>query len=217
MSHELLLAALGVVKVNIPDVIMRSQAMAAGFSAHSADYPALSPPLPAFQALITNLVSAQALVPTRTVGVAKARNVQRDLLWTAMKSECAYVQTLCSANPTRGPSLIQNAGLVIVTRALYAKPLLALTPGAQPGNVDCNANLSLLVGAGATKPRQKRCLMWQYTLDGGKTFVSAGSTPGCKIVLTGLPSATLVGVRVCLNSMHDGLGPWSQVVTILVH
>ena len=31
-----------------------------------------------------------------------------------------------------------------------------------------------------------------------------------------LPSLTVVGVRVCLNSMHS-LGAWSQVVTILVH
>jgi hypothetical protein len=216
MPRELLLAALGARKKNVPDVIERAQAMSSGFAAHAADYPALSPSLAAFQILLANLVAAQQGVPARTLGAAAARDVERDLLWTAMKCECAYVQSLVESTPARGFSLIQNAGLVVVTRALYTKPLLALTLGTQPGTVACEANLSLLVGTGTAKPRQKRCLNWQYTLDGAKTFVSAGSTPGCKTVLTGLPSLTVVGVRVGLNNMHD-VGAWSQVVTILVH
>ncbi len=216
MSRELLLASLGEKKTNVPRVIVRAQAMSSGFAAHTADYPALSPSLTAFNGLLLNLVSAQQLVPNRTVGVATARDVDRDLLWSAMKSECAYVQSLASASPARGLSLIENAGLVAVTRTLVTKALLALKLGAQPGTVLCNANLSLLVGTGTAKPNQKRCLLWQYTLDGGKTFVSAGSTPGCKILLTGLPSLTVVGVRVCLQNM-DGIGAWSQVVTIVVH
>ena len=215
MSRELLLAALGVSKKNVPDVIVRSQAMAAGFGLHSADYTGLNPPLPAFQILIQNAVSAQAVVPTKAVGAAKARDVQRDLLWSAMKSECAGVQMLVDASPERGLSLIQNAGLVVVTRALYTKPLLALTLGTQPGVVNCNANVGLLVGAGTLKPNQKRFLSWQYTLD-GKTYLSAGSSAGCKTVITGLPLLTLVGVRVCLTNMHE-TGAWSQVVTITTH
>ena len=35
---------------------------------------------------------------------------------------------------------------------------------------------------------------------------------GCSLVI-----GSIVGVRVCLNSMVGGLGPWSQVVTIMVH
>ena len=172
MARELLLAALGVKKSKVPDVIVRSQAMSAGFAAHSADYSALSPALPAFEILIQNLVGAQQLVPAGTVGAAKARNVQLDLLWSAMKSECAYVQTLVDINPTRGLLLIQNAGLVGVTRLLYTKPLLALTLGTQPGTVNCNANVGLLVGAGTTigaagktRPATKR---------GAATFLAAG-------------------------------------------
>jgi hypothetical protein len=164
MSRELLLASLGARKNTVSDVITRAEAMSTGFGGHASDYPALSPPLGAFQTLLANLVSAQQLVPNRTVGAAKARNVQRDLLWTAMKSECAYVQSLVESAPTRGLSLIQNAGLVVVSRTLYTKPILALTLGAQPGTVNCNANLGLLVGVGTTKPNQKRCLNWQYTL-----------------------------------------------------
>jgi hypothetical protein len=216
MSRELLLASLGANKKNVPDVITRAEAMSTGFGEHASDYPALNPGLSAFQGLLANLVASQKLVPNRTLGNAKARDVQRDLLWTAMKSECAYVQSLVESAPTRGLSLIQNAGLVVVTRTLFTKPILALRLGAQPGTVLCNANLGLLKGVLTTKRNQQCCLNWQYTLDGGKSFVSAGSTPGSRTVLTGLPSLTVVGVRVCLNNLH-GLGAWTDVVTIVVH
>jgi hypothetical protein len=216
MPRELILAAIGEKKPNVPGVIARAQAMSSGFGAHASDYPALSPPLPTFNGLLLNLVTAQQQVQYRTLGAATYRNEQRDLLWSAMKSECGYVQSLCDASPARGLSLIENAGLVAITRSIYTKPLLALTLGAQPGTVNCVANLSLLLSMGTTKRHQQRCLLWQYTLDGGKTFVSAGSTPGCKTVLSGLPSLTIVGVRVCLQTMR-GVGAWSQVVTIVVH
>jgi hypothetical protein len=113
-------------------------------------------------------------------------------------------------------SLIVNAGLVVVTRQVYTRPILSLSLGAQSGTVLCRANIGLLASALTVKPKQKHCLNWQYTLDAGKSFLSAGSTPGSKTVLTGLPPLTVVGVRVCLNGMY-GVGPWTDVATILVH
>jgi hypothetical protein len=216
MSIQLLLATLGAERRNVPDVIERALAMSSGFEAHAADYPGLSPSLPVFQGLLQGVIAAQERVPSRTVGLAAARDVERDLLWSAMKSERAYVQSLVDAAPTHGRVLIVNAGLLVGASNRYAKPLLTLTQGAQPGTVACDANLVLLAQAAAIRPYQKRCLEWEYTLDGAETFVSAGSTPGCKILLTGLPSLRVVGVRVCLNGMR-GLGVWSQVETIVVH
>ena len=216
MSLHQLLAALGAERRNVPDVIDRAQAMSFGFEMHAADYPALCPSLPVFQDLLANAIAAQLRVPMRTVGLAKARDVDRDLLWSAMKSERAYVQSLVDSDPTRGRLLIENAGLLVATSHRYQKPLLTLALGTQPGTVLCDANLTLLVGTGTTKPSQKRCLDWEYTLDGAATFVAAGSTPGCKTLLTGLPSLTVVGVRVCLSS-RAGAGAWSQVATIVVH
>jgi hypothetical protein len=217
MSREMLLASIGAKRKNVPDVLTRADGMATGFGNHASDYPALTPPLPVFQQLLQNAHASQQLVQFRTAGAAKARDVQVDFLWTAMKSECGYVQTLVDASPSRGLSLIQNANLVVVTRQIYTKPLLALSLGAQSGTVNCRANIGLLMSAFTTKPNQQRCLNWQYTLDGGKSFLSAGTTPGSKTVLTGLPPLNVVGVRVCLNGYHSGVGAWTDVVTIIVH
>ena len=117
---------------------------------------------------------------------------------------------------SRGAALIiQNAGLLVAGDTAHRKELLTLELGVQPGSVICDANVSLLVRAGGHKPRGHRFLSWEYTLDGGTTFLSAGSTPGCKTVLENLPRLTVVGARVRLAS-RAGSGAWTDVVTILV-
>jgi hypothetical protein len=214
MAIRTLRAVLGVFKIRVPDVLMRAEAMYNGMNSHQADYPSPNPALPAFLTLTQNLQSSHQAVKART-GTAAARDVHRDLLWDAMHTERAYVQSLVTADTGRGVLLIQNAGLVIATINPYQKALLTLSQGSQPGTIHCEANVGLLVGVATLKPNQHKFFNWQYTLD-GKTFVSMPSTAGCKTSITGLTPLTTVGVRVSLTNMHE-TGPWSQVVSILVH
>jgi hypothetical protein len=209
-------AIFGVNREDIPAVTLRAQSIYTGFSGDEATY--ASPPvaLPALQILIQNVISAQLVVPSGLKGAAAKRDVQRDLLMSAMESERVFVQLLADASPSRAVALILNAGLLVAGFGGHPKALLTLTNGVQPGTVNCDANVGLLVGAGASKPHQNRFFAWQTTVDGGKTFVSAPSTSRGKTTLVNLPSLTLVGVRVQLNN-SDGPGAWSQVVTIIVH
>jgi hypothetical protein len=163
-------AILAVNKNNIGAVTTRAQTMCNGIEADKVTYAAPQPPMAAFQILIQNLSTAQQLVKTRVAGATAARNVQRDLLFTAMGSELIYVQGLAdaSATPARAISIIQNAGLVVAQVPVHVKVPLALALGKQPGSVVCDANVSLLIGAGTAKPSQSRFFNWSYTLDGGK-------------------------------------------------
>jgi hypothetical protein len=210
-------AVLGIDKYKIGGVLTRAWAMYNGMDADKVTYAAASPDLPGFLVLIQSLTSAHQLVTARTRGAAAARDVQRDLLITGMESERMYVQTLADASgsPSRGVSLIQNAGLLVAASPAHTRALLTLRLGKQPGTVICDANAGLLVGVGTPHPMQRRFFNWAYTLD-GTTFASAGSTSRCKTTLQNLPLLTVVGVRVSLTN-GTGPGPWSQVVTILVH
>ncbi len=208
--------AIGATKYQVPRLITRAQSMHDGMGDDTTTYTAPNPPLPAFQTLITNVVLAQNLVRTRAVGAAATRDVQRDLLYTAMKTECMYVQTLVDADPGRSIALIQNAGLVLAGIPSRQKAFLSLSLGMQPGSVICDANVRLLVGVGASKPHQNKFFNWEVSVDGGKSYASAPSTSKGKTLLVGLPLLTLVGVRVSLSN-GSGQGPWSQTVTILVH
>jgi hypothetical protein len=97
----------------------------------------------------------------------------------------------------------------------YTKLLLVLRNGAEKGTVVCDANVGLLVGAGAKHPYAARFFGWEYTLDGGETFVTAPITAHGKTVLTGLPPLTVVGVRVNITILGV-TSAWSDVATILV-
>jgi hypothetical protein len=210
-------AKLGIDKEDVPQVLDRAWAMYAGMDADPVTYGGASPPLPDFLVLIESLERAQQRLPTRTAGAGAGaeRDLQRDLLVVGMQSELVFVQKLANADQARAELLIQNAGLLVAGDTAHAKALLTLKLGVQPGSVICDANVGLLVHAGGHKPRGHRFLIWEYTLDGGTTLLSAGSTPGCKTVLENLPRLTVVGVRVRLTS-RSGSGAWTDVVTILV-
>jgi hypothetical protein len=214
MSLNRVRAVFGISMTKVVEVIALAQGMHDGMADDTTTYAAPTLPLPAFLTLIQNTSSAQAAVRTRVIGAAEKRDIQRALLVGGMETELLFVQQLADANPAHAASLIRNAGLSVAAITSHNKPLLALTLGAS-GSVNCVANIRLLVGVGTKKPTQHRCINWEYTLD-GKTFVSALSTPGGKTTLQNLPLLTVVGVRVSMTN-SAGQGPWSQVVSILVH
>ena len=209
-------AVLDIDKKHIPDVIARAQGMHDGMDADHGTYVAPNPPLPDFFSLIQNLVSAQLLVPKGTRGAAATRDVARDLLVTGMESERMYVQILADASPLKAAALIQNAGLGVAGIPMPHKALLTLSLGAQSGSLACEANIGLLLAMGPHRPHQNRFCTWEYTLDGGKTFVAAPPTSTGKTTILNLPPLSMVGVRVNLSTA-DGPGPWSPVVSVIVH
>ena len=187
-----------------------------GMAGDTATYTAPNPALPAFLTLIQNAEVAQLAVRSRTVGAAATRDAQCALLFTGMESELSFIQGLADASPGRGIAIIQNVGLRVRGFRNHPKAPLTLRNGALSGTVVCDANVGLLVAAaGPLKPHQQRFFNWEYTLDGGKTFQTAPSTPKGKTMISGLTPLTTVGVRVSMTN-GVGQGDWSQVVTILV-
>lgn len=57
---------------------------------------------------------------------------------------------------------------------------------------------------------------WQYTVDGGDTFLPSATTATGKTLLTGLTPLTVVGVRVNVT-IDEVTSEWSDVATIVVH
>jgi hypothetical protein len=202
-------------KTDVPKVITRAQLNYNGMNNDKVTYASPNPALPAYLILINNVVSAEQQVKTRVIGAAATRNIQRDVLYTAMQSQRMYVQSLADASPELAVALIQNAGFIVGDPQLHAKPLLGLKLGKLSGTVIATANVGLLVaGAQLAKPNAFRFFNWQSTLD-GKTFANLPSTTKGTTTLTNLTPLTTVGVRVNLNT-DDGPGEWSQVVYILV-
>jgi hypothetical protein len=196
-------------------VIVRAQTIHDGMAADKATYGDGNPPLPAFQGLIQSTLAAHQAVRLRTVGAKELRDVQVNLLWSAMETERSVIQAIADANPSRAASIITNGGLLLYGINVQAKALLTVKPSRQSGALDCSANVGLLVGAGEKNPHQNRFFNWGYTIDGSKSFIALPSTSKSKTTLVGLTPLTLVGVRVSLTN-GSGPGPWSPVVYSVV-
>ncbi len=208
-------AIFGCSKTNILQVLARANAMYNGMNGDKTTYGSSPLALPVFETLITDTASAQQQVGTRVIGAAAIRNVKRDALWGGMETERLFIQSLADANPGHAVAIIQNAGLLVAKVTVPSKALLTLTNGYVSGTVDCDANVRLLMAA-SSKPKQGKTVNWQYTLDGSKTFIGLPSTPKGHTTILGLTPATWVGVRVGVTTTTEGVGPWSDVVTILV-
>lgn len=209
-------AIFGVSKYDILGLLARAQAMHDGMAGNPTDYGSANPTIPVFATLILNLSSANQAVSLHTVGAAANRNVERDLLYTGMESERVFVQGLADANRGRAAALILDAGLLIAKSSARQKELLTLRLGTPAGSVDCEANVRRLVST-LNKPNQGRYFNWQSTIDGGKSFQDAPSTPVGRTTIHGFAPLTTVGVRVSMTTAKEGTTPWSDAVTILVH
>jgi hypothetical protein len=215
MSIGRVRAVFGVDMQQVPLVVGRAELMASGMASDPATYDKPNPPLPAFNDLIANVTKAQTAVRTRVVGAAATRDVHLGALVGGMESERLYIQGLADNNRSHAVQLIQNAGLVVAGSPARTKLLLVLRSGPDLGSVVCDANVGLLVG-GAKHPYAARFFGWEYTVDGGKTFITSPTTATGKTLLTGLPPLTEVGVRV--NVTISGVtSDWSDVATIVLH
>jgi len=209
----------GVFGVDLKKVVPtvgRAEAMYEGMFGDPGTY--ANPPLalPAFKTLITNVNSAQTSVKTRVIGARATRDVELQALVGGMEIERLFMQGLADANPAKAVKIIENGGLVVAGSPVHSKLLLVLRKGPHPGTVACTANVALLIAEAAPKhPHANKWFGWQYTVDGGKTLVTAPNTGTGKTLLTGLPA--LVEIEVRVNITIDGVTTkWSDPATIVL-
>jgi hypothetical protein len=201
-------------KKNTASVLNKAKAMVAGIGGNPTLFTNPNPALSAIQAQIAVVDKAEVVAGTRAHGSAAARNVQRGILVGMLETQQTTVQGVAdaSATPEEAISTIEAAGLSVAQVASYAKAILAVTQGSTPGTVALSANATAL-GAAKTK---KSFFNWEYTAD-GKTFIAMPSTPKSKTSLTGLTPLSTYGFRVAVTDADGVLGPWSQIVSFLVH
>lgn len=207
-----------VMKVDTNDpieVMAKSKVMTTGIGGSPGIFATPSPALSAIINQTAAVDKAQVLVSTRALGSAEARDVQLGLLVGLLQSATLYVQTVADACPTRLAAVeaIKAAGLDVAGASSYVKALLAATQG-QPGGP-----VALVANATALDPGKhtRRCFTWEYTPDGGKTFVTLPPTPRARTSVANLTALTVYGFRVAVTLSDGVMGPWSPIVNLVVH
>ena len=116
-----------------------------------------------------------------------------------------HVQAVADATPESGATIIQSAGIAV--RKIPQRP--ARVFAAKPGPISGSAKLT------ATIPARRASYEWQFSTDGGKTWVSAPASLQAKTTIVGLPAGSSVQFRYKAIT-RTGEGDWSQPAALLV-
>ena len=112
---------------------------------------------------------------------------------------------MADANVENGASIIASAGLAVKKAPAHKPRVFTAKPGAVSGSAQ-------LVAASAGR---RASYEWEYSIDGGKTWVITPVTLQAKTTVAGLTPAAMVQFRY-RPVLKTGEGDWSQVVTLLV-
>jgi hypothetical protein len=142
---------------------------------------------------------------TRAKGAVATRNEKRAALVSLLEQLRAYVQARADASPENGASIIESAGMAVRKVATHAARTFTAKAGAVSGSVTLYAKS---VG-------DRAAYMWEYSTDGGKTWIATPVTLQAKTTISGLTPGATVQFRYQPVS-KTGEGDWSQTVLLLV-
>ena len=171
----------------------------------NASFPTVIPSLVSIAAAIADLQTAETAALTRTKGTVVTRNEKRTALVQLLQQLKGDIQTAADANVENGASIIASAGVAVKKTVVRSPRVFAATPGAVSGTAK-------LVAASAG---HRASYEWEYSTDGGKTWVTLPVTLQAKTTITGLTAGTTVQFR-SRPVTKTGEGNWTQPVSLLV-
>jgi hypothetical protein len=168
-------------------------------------FPAPVPALAKVASAVEALNEAQVAVLTRARGTAALRDSRLRVLVSLLRRLGAYVQGVADDDPERAVSIIESAGMSVKKKGSASKAPLAVTQGKRSGTAQLAAR-----SAG-----DRASYEWQYSADGGKTWLPIPRTNQAKTLVTGLPVGTkcLFRLRVLTAKLATN---WTDPVPLLV-
>ena len=168
-------------------------------------FPTPTPALTAVAAALAALQQAEVAAQARTKGAVLVRNDRKGTLVTLLQQLRAYVQAIADADAENGAAIIGSSGFPLRKMPVHKPRILAVKPGTMSGSVEVIA-----------PPVARRASYeWQYSLDGGKTWVEASPSLQAKQTITGLPVGSSVQLRY-RGVLKTGPLDWSQPIALLV-
>jgi hypothetical protein len=168
-------------------------------------FPNPSPPLASVTTALDDLQTAEALALTRAKGAAATRNQKRATLVSLLEQLRTYVQSVADASPENGPAIIESARLAVRKTPVRAPRVFAAKLGTVSGTV------TLVVPSAARRASYE----WQYSTDGGKTWVDMPPTLQAKTTLGGLTALSTVDFRY-RAVIKGGAQNWSAPISVVV-
>jgi hypothetical protein len=194
--------------LNLPKIVAAiityAQSIIAAMTGNTR-FPSPSPTLAVVSAAIAALQQSESSALARTKGAVTARNDRKAARVALLQQLRTYVQTVADADAENSAAIIQSAGFAVKKTPVRKPRVFDAVQGAVSGAVK-------LVTRSAG-PRS--AYDWQYSTDGGKTWMLLPSTVQAKTTVTGLAAGTTVQFRFRAVT-KSGESDWSQPVSLLV-
>jgi hypothetical protein len=188
----------------VPALITYSQNVVKGMTGNP-HFPTPPPALAQLPGAIATLSAAETATLTRVAGSVAARNTARSALVLLLQQLLGNVQVAADADMENGAAIIQSTGFAVRKTPVRAPRVFTAVAGPTTGS----AKLS----AGAVSRRAS--YEWEYSPDGGKTWILSTPTLQTRTVVTGLPAGTTVQFRY-RGVTKTGVADWSAPVSLLV-
>jgi hypothetical protein len=189
---------------SVPALIVYAQGVVKRMTGN-ASFPNPVPTLAALTAAIDDLRAAETAALARTKGAAAARDEKRTALVALLQQLRAHIQATADADATNGTSIIESAGVAIRKTPTRHARAFAAKPGPVSGVVN-------VVAASAAR---RASYEWQYSTDGGKTWIAAPATLQARTKISGLVQGATVQFKYRAVT-KTGEGDWSQAVSLMV-
>jgi hypothetical protein len=188
---------------NVAALILYGRQVWSSVSLNAGLLPTPSPTIASATGNLDALQAAEALVPHGGPVASTERDLKRAAVEADFKAFKAYVLALCLANPTMGDALIAASGLREGKVNRPPKAFLAASMGKIQNQIILRAK---------AVARRGVCYAWEYSLDGGKTWVTIGTTTEAN---TGLLNSTPLTAYMFRfqTTIKQTTSAWSQTIT----
>jgi len=189
---------------NVPALISYAQGIVNRMTGNPS-FPAPTLTLAAVATAVGDLQTAETAALARTKGAVAARNEKRTVLVGALQQLRAHVQSIADTDPAKAASIIESAGVAV--RKTPTRRARAFA--AKPGPVSGVAKVTAIAAS------RRASYEWQYSADGGKTWVTAPATLQARTTIAGLAPGSTVQFKY-RPVTKTGEGDWSQPVSLMV-
>jgi hypothetical protein len=190
--------------VSIPALITYARGIVTRMTANPS-FPNPTPSLAAVTQAIDDLQNAETATLARTKGAATTRNDKRAALVVLLQELRGYLQVTANASADNGASIIESAGVAVRKAPTRRARAFAAKPGAVSGSAKVVA-----VSAG-----RRASYEWQYSIDGGKTWIAAPVTLQAKTTIAGFAPGATAQFRFRAVT-KTGEGDWSQTASLVI-
>jgi hypothetical protein len=166
-------------------VIDLAQAVDTAITSNATTFPSPNPAMPKFSSDIAALIAAQAAAKARTQGAVDIRNAKLAIVVADLEQLRVYVETVANSDPSNAVAIVHSAGME-VRKAHTAPPKDAV-------NIKQAKAATPVVLTARVGTRKKQVHEWEYSTDGGKTWVALPPTTMAKTTVPGLtPGASVL-------------------------